>query len=102
MWQTFTLYSIIMKKLTEGIYFDSNRGIYNILAVVQLAVQYGKVLSAADSTLLTEQAQELTMPEEFIYLFEECENYLNTLCEEGFYFGSTEDGDYGVFAIYND
>lgn len=91
-----------MKKLTSGIYFDSNRGVYNILAVVQLAVKYGKVLNAADSTLLAEQEKELTMPEEFIWLFEECEQYLNTICEDGFYFGSTENGDYGVFPINNE
>lgn len=91
-----------MKKLTTGIYFDSNKGIYNILSVVQLAVQYGYKLSAADSALLAEQAQELTMPEDFIYLFEECEQYLNSLCEDGYYFGTNESGDYGVLPINNE
>jgi len=91
-----------MKKLTEGIYFGSQAGVYNLLYVVELAVKLGYKLINADIRLLASQQKELTLPEEFIYLFEDCERYLSVICPLGFYFGSTEDGDYGVFAIDND
>jgi hypothetical protein len=87
-----------MEKLTEGVYFGSQAGVYNLLYVVQLAVKLGFKLSAEDSALLQANKKELTLGEEFIWLFEECEQYLDSLCEEGFTFTSY-DGDYGVYSL---
>lgn len=87
-----------MQSLQEGIYFGSQAGVYNLLYVVQLAVKLGKQLNAEDTALLQANEKELTLGEEFMWIYEECEQYLDNLCEDGYTF-TAYDGDYGVYSL---
>jgi hypothetical protein len=85
--------------LTPGCCFGSNQGQYNLPNVVQLAVAYGfkSEFSATDlrgmtPSNLSGKFYDLLMDE-----LSQAEQYLCTLCPEGYYFGCTENGDWGVW-----
>jgi hypothetical protein len=90
--------------LSPGIYFDCSYGVYNHPRVILLAVQNGFELEgvtlqqlAAIESDYYEGLENVDM-DAFHDLIWDAEVFLSGLCPECYYFGCTENGDYGVFA----
>ena len=74
-----------------GCYFDCVRGRYIGEDVIEMAEDRGFVVAKED--------EENRHPDGEFYseLWEEAEEYLNEMTKEGFYFGSNENGDWGLW-----
>jgi len=86
-----------------GVYFDGARGVYIGEAVQQLAASHGWKYSAQFETV---KLADIDSPDRFSptydFAWDEAEQYLNTLTAEGVWFGSTEGGDWGLWAVESD
>jgi hypothetical protein len=75
-----------------GCYFDSARGQYIGIEVIRLAESYGFTLSDED------EKQCDVYAEHYHELWDEAENYLNTMAPADYYFGSNPDSsDWGLW-----
>lgn len=97
-----------------GCYADSWRGQYIGCVVIDLACEHG-FLPDGDNlrdmfttwmkknhdgyTWASAWEEYLTDREDYLELWEEAENYLNTLCADDVYFGSSECGDWGLWEM---
>lgn len=99
-----------------GCYADSARGQYIGCIVIDMAHCQGwqpwegfgndyeawQDSEACSESYLTAWESFLTNREDYMELWEEAENYLNTLCDSDVYFGSSEGGDWGLWEIETD
>ena len=96
-----------------GCYADSARGIYTGALIIEMATTHGfkpygedlndtfdNWMDASHKGYTWSSAWEeyLTEREDYHELWEEAENYLNTLCDDSVWFGSSECGDWGLWA----
>lgn len=81
-----------------GVYFDGARGQYIGEAVQQLAASHGWKYSAQFQTVGVHDGDG----EVYTWAWDDAEDFLNDLTAEGVYFGSTEGGDWGLWAIEDD
>lgn len=71
-----------------GCWLDSARGIYIGETIQEIATQYGWI------------GQPLDVNDEFYFdAICEAEEYLNGLAPEGYFFGTNESGDWGLWEI---
>ncbi len=96
----------VFTKKQAGCYADSARGIYiGQDVVIPMAENYGFVLELCDCEYchahrlgnIYDTGWEISRCEWYNEIWDEAENRLNTLCEDGIYFGSTENGDWGLW-----
>ena len=94
-----------------GCYADSARGQYTGALIIEMATTHGFKPYGEDLndsfvrwesvdrwSWCTAREQYLTEREDYHDLWEEAETYLNTLCDDSVYFGSSECGDWGLWA----
>jgi hypothetical protein len=95
-----------------GCFFDGARGRYIGVAVIDFAEEHGFDISE----LIEEYAQlcdreqgsaptweEFLADHEYYHeLWDDAENHLNTLTEDGFWFGGSEHGDWGLWEAERD
>lgn len=82
-----------------GVYFDGARGVYIGEAVQQLAASHGWKYSAQFETV---GVHDDGVTEEYTWAWDEAEDFLNDLTDDSVYFGSTESGDWGLWAVEDD
>ena len=85
-----------------GVYFDGARGQYIGEAVQELAASHGWRYSAARTQSGRQRWPVSRHSSEYTFAWDEAEDFLNDLTAEGVYFGSTESGDWGLWAIEDD
>jgi hypothetical protein len=86
--------------LPIGCIFDSAYGVYNFPRVVALAVEYGFKTKFLPEKLGENMAMSSLTSEEDEILMEEvtmAESFLSDFVPDGHYFGSNENGDWGVW-----
>ena len=85
-----------MEKLTpqdEGCWFDCARGIYIGEAVIDEAISRGFELTEGREV-------DATVEGEFYHeTWDDAECFLDSLAPEGYWVGSTENGDFGMWRI---
>ena len=75
----------------EGNYLDSQRGRYQGEAIIQMALDHGWKTK-------TWRQEDFNADAEFYgEAIQAAEDYLNTLTPDGYYFGTTEGGDWGLW-----
>jgi hypothetical protein len=84
-----------------GCYFDSARGVYIGEAVQQLAASHGWKYSA-QFEMVNLADTDGSDSEAYPWAWDEAEDFLNGLTAEGVYFGSSESGDWGLWAVEDD
>jgi hypothetical protein len=76
------------KTFEPGVYFDSNRGIHMGKMIQEMAVEHGW------------EGEPVNLDDEFYWeATQEAEDFLNELAPEGYYFGPSEQGDWGLWEI---
>ena len=75
----------------EGNWVDGNRGIYQGQRIIEIAEGYGFVVKPEDIVNKTPDG------EFYSELVDDATDYLNELAPEGYYFGNTENGDFGMW-----
>ena len=83
---------MIITEADTGCWFDCARGIYIGEAVIDLAQQWGFEVSEDDEVN--------TLPEGEFYneLTDEAELYMQQFAPDGYYFGSNENSDWGLWS----
>jgi hypothetical protein len=81
-----------------GCYFDCARGTYIGEAVQQLAASHGWKYSAQWEMVY----QDDTDGEEYTWAWDEAEEFLNGLTDDGVWFGATENGDWGLWPVVDE
>jgi hypothetical protein len=95
-----------------GPYADSARGIYTGALIIEMAATHGfkpygeDIFDSFDAwspidrwAWCTAWEQYLTERDDYLELWEEAENYLNAMCDDSVYFGSSEQGDWGLWSV---
>ena len=79
----------------EGCIFDSAAGQYNFPRIIKLALANGLKGSIFEGDMFTdeEMLSHADLHEEVV----DAENYLSGLLPDGYWFGSTENGDWGIW-----
>lgn len=76
--------------------FGSAAGQYNLPAIIKLAIRYGATIKDFSLDMSDEQVLE----NEFVCeAVEEAEQYLSKQLPDDYYFGNTENGDWGVYKV---
>jgi len=75
-------------ELEVGLYYDCARGRYIGEAVQQLAQEYGWAAEYCEAD-----------GESYSEAWDDAEQYLQQYCPDGYYAGSNENGDWGVWRI---
>ncbi len=95
----------------RGCYADSARGIYiGQDVVIPMAEKYGFVKELCDCTYCHSHRLgnvygvewEISRCEWYNEIWDEAENFLTSLCEDGLYFGGNENGDFGLWEVENE
>lgn len=96
------------EKIPPGVYFECNRGIYNLVSVYKLALNNGmspakeelQFFRPKDGDMQTVSDDDLIDYEHLSEITEEALEFLSKHCvPDGHYFGCTENSDWGVFPI---
>ena len=98
-----------------GCYADSARGHYTGCLIIEMATTHGfkpygeELFDAFDvwqdnedrfvSLYHSEWEDFLISRDDYLELWDMAENYLNSLCDDTVYFGSSECGDWGLWSV---
>jgi hypothetical protein len=103
-----------VKPCDEGCWFDSARGQYLGAAVIVAAWEHGFVCPQMDELARLRENRTLEVPTHRVWwemiaddsayndIFEEAEAWFNNLAPDGFYFGTSEIGDWGLWKVESD
>jgi hypothetical protein len=84
---------------SEGCWFDGARGIYIGDAIIKKAIQYGWACDVLGTGAPSWQVSPTWTEYEFYHeLTDEAEEFMNGLAAEGYWFGFSEQGDWGLWA----
>jgi len=87
----------VFTPLDQGCYFDSARGRYIGEAVIEFAESIGFAYELEDN-----RETQIAEHEHYHEIWDEAETFLNNLAPEGYYFGSSEAGDWGLWKVVDD
>lgn len=79
----------------EGCWFDCARGIYIGEAIIATAVDNGWDWKAAGY----EEGDISPDSEHYCEAWDDAERFMGTLAPEGYWFGATENGDWGLWKV---
>jgi hypothetical protein len=88
---------------SAGCWFDGHRGIYIGDAVIETAIDHGWVCDVKGEDAGPYQTSPTwTEHEHYHELWGEAEEFMQQFAEEGFYFGGSEGGDWGLWQAEED